>query len=119
MAHCSQGVCIGYHHTVCLSDEGKVYSFGSGDDGQLGRWTKCMIPLPISALPIIQLISCGKDFTVCLDENRKMWSFGQNADGQLGLGNTTNQYLPQHIQEIPPVTKISCGPLPYLVYHRR
>ena len=102
-------------HTVTLSNNGTLFSFGSNHHGQLGlgyyseRKVPIVHPTPIPNLPKIRAVSCGYYFTVCVDEEGYMWSFGQNTYNQLGTGNTTNSNVPQKIDNIPPVQSISCG----------
>ena len=104
---CASGV----HHTVTLSDDGTIHSFGKNMEGQLGLGHNKNVALPsrIPNLSKIREISCGNCFTICIDYKGFMWSFGQNNNGQLGTGNTTNFNVPQKIQEIPPVQSVSCG----------
>ena len=101
----------GFTHTVTVSNDGVVHSFGSNFYGELGigHNNKVSLPNPIPNLPKIMEISCGYKFTVCVDEEGKLWSFGENTCGQLGTGNTTNYNTPQKIADIPPVRSVSCG----------
>ena len=101
----------GYFHTVCLSDDGVVYTFGRNDKGQLGlgHITDVNVPSPIQQIPKIKQISCGASFTVCVDYQGSMWSFGQNNDGQLGTGTSYSEPRPVKIQNIPLVESVSCG----------
>ena len=101
----------GSYHTITLSDDGTVHSFGRNGDGELGLGyeQKVSLPTPIPNLPQISLISCGAFFTVCVDYEGFMWSFGENKYGQLGTGNKTNFNVPQKIEDIPPVHSVSCG----------
>ena len=103
--------CTGYFHTITLSDEGTVHSFGRNDKGALGLGHNidAFLPTPIPNLPKINMISCGAYFTVCVDEEGFIWSFGENEHGQLGTGNTTNFCEPQKILNIPPVLSVACG----------
>ena len=109
--------CTGQAHTVCLSDDGVVYTFGRNCNGQLGLGYKSMIdvvavPTAIPNIPKIIMISCGNHFTVCLDETKSIWSFGENNSGQLGYHNQRHIeicYRPKKIQNIPKVKSISCG----------
>ena len=103
---------IGVNHTITLSDDGTVHSFGCNEQGilGLGHNKDVTLPTPIPNLPKIAQVSCGMNFTVCVDYEGFIWSFGQNNNaGQLGTGNTTNFNVPQKIQEIPPVLSVSCG----------
>ena len=101
----------GDEHTITLSDDGIVHSFGRNDEGQLGLGhnNDVSLPTPIPNLPKIKMISCGFYFTVCVDHEGFIWSFGENNWGQLGTGNTTDFNVPQKLQDIPPVLSVSCG----------
>ncbi|RZC39713.1 RCC1 domain containing protein [Asbolus verrucosus] len=39
MSHEIVDICVGGMHTVCLTEEGKVFTFGCNDEGALGRIT--------------------------------------------------------------------------------
>ena len=101
----------GKKHTITLSDDGTVYSFGCNAKGVLGLGHNNLVsvPTPIPNLPKINMISCGGFFTVCVDDEGFIWSFGKNDLGQLGTGNTTDFNVPQKLQNIPPVHSVSCG----------
>ena len=101
----------GQWHTITLSDDGTVYSFGRNSFGALGLGhnNDVSLPTPIPNLPKIKMISCGGFFTVCVDDEGFIWSFGDNNCGQLGTGNTTNFNVPQKLVNIPPVLSVSCG----------
>ena len=105
------GCVCGSFHTITLSNDGTLHSFGFNGQGQLGLGHNkdVSLPTPIPNLPKINQISCGSDFTVCVDYEGFIWSFGQNDSGQLGTGNTSKFNVPQKILEIPPVLSVSCG----------
>ena len=99
----------GAYHTITLSDDGIVHSFGR-NDGVLGLChnNNVSLPTPIPNLPKINMISCGWNFTVCVDYDGFVWSFGKNNHGQLGTGNHDFN-VPQKLLDIPPVLSVSCG----------
>ena len=101
----------GSSHTITLSNDGTLHSFGYNQYGQLGLGhdNRVLLPTPIPNLPKITKISCGFNFTVCVDYEGFMWSFGFNNRGQLGTGNTTHFNVPQKIEDIPQVLSVSCG----------
>ena len=123
----------GAFHTITLSNDGVVHSFGQNDVGQLGLGVndnKVLLPSHITNLPRIKQVACGFNFTFCVDFEGFLWSFGKNNEGQLGTGNTNNFNLslvpqnslgqldtgntthfnvPQQIQNIPPVLSVACG----------
>ena len=67
----------GWYHTITLSNDGTLHSFGQNNDGQLGLGhnNNVSLPTPIPNLPKIKLISCGCNFTVCVDYEGFIWSF--------------------------------------------
>ena len=98
-------------HTVVVSNDGEVHSFGRNNYGQLGLGhnNNVSLPTPIPNLPKIVEISCGYRFTICINKEGGLWSFGNNDYGQLGTGNYTSYNIPQKIEHIPPVRSVSCG----------
>ena len=104
--------CCGSNHTITLSNDGTLHSFGRNHCGQLGLGNNndvVSIPSRITTLPKICQLSCGEYFTICIDYEGFLWAFGHNNYGQLGTGNTTNFHVPQKILSIPPVHSVSCG----------
>ena len=93
----------GTYHTICLADDGQVYSFGINDNCQLGFKTTYTVevPSPKSMLSKVKLIACGDKFTVCVDEEGHLWFFG-------GYTHTMKS-LPKKIPDIPSVELITCG----------
>lgn len=87
--------CSGEYHTITLSNDGTLHSFGFNYYGQLGLGNNnhVSLPTPIPNLPQISLISCGCYFAVCVDCEGFIWSFGVNNFGQLG---TTNFNVPKN-----------------------
>ena len=96
--------------TICISDNGEVYSFGYHSKGGLGHSEeKVFPPKCIPSLRNIRFISCGDLHTVSVDNDGNLFTFGSNIYGQLGI-NSTFQYTeePQKVT-IPPIKQISCG----------
>ena len=93
----------GSNHTITLSDDGILHSFGYNTYGQLalGHNNDISLPTPIPNLPQINQISCGGYFTV--------YSFGNNVEGALGLGHNKDVSLPTPIPNLPQINQISCG----------
>ena len=94
------GVAAGYHHTVICTDEGRVWTFGNGDCGQLGHAELTghgdkpnleVVPRIVEGLKDVKVVvvAAGYDHTViCTDEGR-VWTFGHGPYGQLGHGAVT------------------------------
>lgn len=74
------------NHSLLLTSEGKVYSFGLGSSGQLGLgdYEDRYIPELIPELHNIVQISAGLLHSLALTANGNVYSFGINNRGQLG-----------------------------------
>ena len=99
--------------TLCISDEGNIYSFGTHSRGALSH-PDPIVPLPtlIPSLKFIKSISCGLFHTVCLNADGEVFTFGSNEFGQLGCGSLTTtiekSYEPIKLN-IVPIQQISTG----------
>ena len=112
-------IACGGYHTVFLTNNGKVYSCGWNDFGQLGlgNTTYQSTPQPISTLNsfTITVIACGLNHTVFLTNDGKVYSCGRNDYGQLGdsrnIGTSTANPTPLIISTLNSFTisAISCG----------
>lgn len=85
-------------HTLALSEEGKVFSWGSSSEGQLGHGMcePSHIPrliLSLEGIKIVQ-VECGWSHSLCLSADGRVFAFGNGDDGKLGLGNTLDFVVP-------------------------
>eukprot|EP01083_Nonionella_stella_P080552 221420_1 len=96
-------------HTVLLTEDGNVLSFGGNKCGQLGhdkvfgliKKGKYHEPKVIESLINVNIIdiSCGYNTTLCVSKNGDLYAFGNGEYGQLGHGDdTTNQYTPKMVE---------------------
>jgi alpha-tubulin suppressor-like RCC1 family protein len=111
-------ISTGRNHTLALTSNGRVYSFGSNSHGQLGlgdrrdRIEPNLIRMLMEEKIIKICASC--EYSVAVNDKGEVWSWGSNANLQLGLGKlvkTQERMFPnlvyQNIQF--PVKKIACG----------
>jgi alpha-tubulin suppressor-like RCC1 family protein len=84
-------IACGMFHSLALSREGDLYSWGMGFEGQLGltaqykcvsspRYVKYFFNRPV------KFITCGHNYSLCITYDNKLWGWGENKLGQLGLG---------------------------------
>jgi len=104
-----------------LTDAGEVYSWGKGDDGQLGQGdnvVECSSPTLISQDNFnnekVTRVAMGFSHTTFLTENNTLYGCGDNAHGQTGVGHCggvkthpTQCKLPSSALTAP--TTVACG----------
>ncbi|KAL9654223.1 hypothetical protein ABK040_010256 [Willaertia magna] len=75
-------ISVGDYHTLCLSEEGRIFSFGNNKFGQLGTGDSMdrYYASPITKLlrHKIEKISCGSCFSICLNETGNVFGFGKS-----------------------------------------
>ncbi|TMW56352.1 hypothetical protein Poli38472_006362 [Pythium oligandrum] len=110
-----QSLACGYYHTVCVADDGTVYSFGRNDYGQLGLGHKRHTPTPslvdtLGRMRVVQ-VACGCYHTLALSDDGKVYPFGRNNHGQLGLETSQDCVTPQIIPSLRDVhvKKVAAG----------
>ena len=86
-------------HTLVLKQDGRVYSFGSNNKGQLGLGTNTdsFSPQYVSALGDDNVqVSAGDEHSLVLKKSGQVFGFGKNETQQLGDGTKTNQSTPNY-----------------------
>ncbi|OII78366.1 regulator of chromosome condensation family protein [Cryptosporidium andersoni] len=84
-------ICCGANHTLALSDNGNLYSWGVGQFGCLGTGSTEDVFFPtkieISNNSLkVQHIAAGSRHSLCCTENGNLFAWGSNANGRLGIG---------------------------------
>eukprot|EP01118_Nematostelium_gracile_P002108 TRINITY_DN1224_c0_g1_i1.p1 TRINITY_DN1224_c0_g1~~TRINITY_DN1224_c0_g1_i1.p1 ORF type:complete len:230 (-),score=49.15 TRINITY_DN1224_c0_g1_i1:93-782(-) len=106
----------GMDHVLALSEEGKVWAWGSSQDGQtgLGHYNEVIQPTELTLVPQdrIARISTGFDHSSLLTERGQVYTFGNNDVGQLGIGSQMDTSNAPHLVEDLEhkfVTNVACG----------
>jgi len=104
----------GCEHTLVVTTEGKMFSFGYNYRGQLGVGNTCSepVPRPIGGLMSrkVALAACSYHHSIVTCVDGSVFSFGRNDCGQLGHGDTTDKKVPSLVQGLPcSVVSLSCG----------
>lgn len=96
-------ICTGSLHSLLLTSNGDIYSFGRGNDGQLGqeKVKELKIPTKIKALDDIHVtdIAVGSDFSLALDISGNIWGFGNNSEAQIGPKRKDSISSSNHLEE--------------------
>lgn len=110
-------VACGWDHCLALSASGKVYSWGSGQNGKLGHNTEnnCSVPTPIESLGslLIAGISAGCEHSAVVDVDGKVYTFGHGDGGRLGHGESSQCMIPTLVTTLCEMklkaTTVHCG----------
>ncbi|MCO5551230.1 hypothetical protein L7F22_004729 [Adiantum nelumboides] len=94
-------IACGENHSVALSIDGQVFSWGRGKYGQLGHGSlnNEMSPLQVKALAdqmIVQIVS-GGDHTMAMNSEKHIFAWGRGHWGQIGLGTLADVHTPTEV----------------------
>eukprot|EP00599_Poterioochromonas_sp_BG-1_P006764 CAMPEP_0173134324 /NCGR_PEP_ID=MMETSP1105-20130129/1224_1 /TAXON_ID=2985 /ORGANISM="Ochromonas sp., Strain BG-1" /LENGTH=1098 /DNA_ID=CAMNT_0014046101 /DNA_START=281 /DNA_END=3577 /DNA_ORIENTATION=+ len=86
-------VCAAESHSLALTDQGSVYSWGSDRFGQLGhggqqdsnRWIAVPKRIEILRKENVIGIAAGDQHSLCYTSDSKVFAWGSNKAGQLGI----------------------------------
>ncbi|XP_044292245.1 serine/threonine-protein kinase Nek9 isoform X2 [Varanus komodoensis] len=110
-------VSCGDDFTVCITDEGQVFAFGSDYYGCIGVskafGSEVLEPEQLFFFhnnPVEQ-VSCGDNHVAVLTRNREVYTWGCGEYGRLGLDSEEDHSLPQkvEIQKTSNIVSVQCG----------
>jgi len=106
-------VACGRAHTLLSTSSGKIFSWGSNSDGQLGVGDTADRLAPTRVMGIeddIVQLSAGCVSSAALTAHGEVYVWGSNSDGQLGLPDTNDIILrPVLLPFAHQIVHISCG----------
>ena len=113
------GFACGTSHSVGLTNQGDVFTWGSNQNGQIGTGSidenahQPYLALTGGSYPMIQ-VSAGALHTVALDGGGNVYTWGGNAFGQLGNGGTADNGNPNMVLTLnmggPGTAQVLAGP---------
>jgi alpha-tubulin suppressor-like RCC1 family protein len=108
----SAGVYIG----MALTADGRVWTWGDNQMGQLGNSTpmeNSPIPAPVPGLSDVTQIAAGGSGGYALRSDGTVWALGDNGDGELGDGSVNPPGAlppgPVQVQGLTGITQIAAG----------
>ena len=94
-------ISAGEGHSVAIDRNGRVWGWGSNNNGQLGDNSTSVRATPVSifsaATRTFCKISAGQNFTTAIDRNGRAWGWGFNSTGQLGNNSTAQVTIPTSV----------------------
>lgn len=108
-------IACGSGHTVVLTGEGEVYTWGRGDDGRLGHgdngWK--YVPRLTHSLTgqVVTHVTCGSYHTAAVSSNGDLYTWGGGMYGKLGHGNESGHSTPRRVETLVglSIVDIACG----------
>jgi len=107
-------VCAGNSFSAVLDCNGKVWTFGKGNEGQLGNGSTIESKLPVVVgghLENVEIgvMGVGAFHVLAVSRSGDLYSWGRNLRGQLGLGSSAKKKLvPQRVLFAPVFVDV-CG----------
>ena len=102
--HSIKDIACGSNHSMALSEENRIYSWGNGEGGRLGHGTERSeaIPKEINldhdAHP--RCIFAGDVHSAFVCIKNQLYTWGKGTYGRLGLGFTNDALRPELVEEI-------------------
>nr|CAD1837538.1 unnamed protein product [Ananas comosus var. bracteatus] len=113
---------LGAEHSIVVTDEGNVLSWGAGGAGRLGHGHQSSIlgfyvsssectPRLIKYFDAIKIkrIAAGMLHSACVDEQGIVYIFGERTVKKMGFGRTNNASTPSAMKELPFSSAVACG----------
>ena len=96
----------GVYHTAACSMDGKIFTFGRNDRGQLGHGDRenRLSPTLVEALAevFISQARCGLGSTIAMTTTGSVYTWGCGANGNLGHGNRKDMTTPCLVERLRP-----------------
>jgi alpha-tubulin suppressor-like RCC1 family protein len=107
-------VAAGGLFSMVLTRDGDVFTWGSGNFGQLGHGNKGqqLVPKRVVGLTNVTDIAAGRSHSLAVVGGGSVYTWGFNGQGQLGLGDHgqgTNRYVPTEVPGVNEVVTVAAG----------
>nr|XP_032812660.1 E3 ubiquitin-protein ligase HERC2 isoform X4 [Petromyzon marinus] len=105
----------GGRHAMALTIDGKVFSWGEGDDGKLGHFSRMNVDKPklIDTLKTkrIRDVACGSSHSAAIASSGELYCWGLGEYGRLGHGDNSTQLRPKLVKALlgHRVVQVACG----------
>lgn len=114
LSHCRVAqVACSELHSACVDNEGRLFTWGWGNDGRLGQGTMSSVPQPmmVRALQehVIVRVALGYYHSAALTHEGLAFTWGGGQGHRLGHGSERHEREPRLLEGLRGVTAITCG----------
>lgn len=105
----------GGRHALALTADGRVFSWGEGDDGKLGHGDVTSLDTPrcIETLNGFRVrdVAAGSNHSAAVTSSGELYTWGLGEYGRLGHGDNLTQLTPKRVESLvgQRVVQVSCG----------
>ncbi|MBP9907027.1 MAG: hypothetical protein KBF66_15865 [Rhodoferax sp.] len=103
----------GNTHSMALSRDGKVFTWGDDTYGQLGSGRQLFLTSPSPAMLAeaanVVGLAAGKNHSLARIRDGSVVAWGENTDGQLGDGSVTSKGLPGKVVGLSSIVAVAGG----------
>uniref|UniRef100_UPI00358FCF6D E3 ubiquitin-protein ligase HERC2 n=1 Tax=Myxine glutinosa TaxID=7769 RepID=UPI00358FCF6D len=105
----------GGRHAMALTIDGKVFSWGEGDDGKLGHFSRMNSDKPrlleMLKTKRIRDLACGSSHSAAISSSGELYTWGLGEYGRLGHSDNTTQLRPKLVKALlgHRVVQVACG----------
>ena len=105
----------GGKHAMALTVDGRVFSWGEGEDGKLGHCSRQSVEKPriVEALrnKKVRDIACGSSHSAAITSSGELFTWGCGEYGRLGHGDNVTQLRPKAVRALAGhrVVQVACG----------
>ncbi|XP_017138352.1 probable E3 ubiquitin-protein ligase HERC2 [Drosophila miranda] len=105
----------GGKHALALTLDGKVFSWGEGEDGKLGHGNRTTLDKPRQVETLrskkIRDVACGSSHSAAISSQGELYTWGLGEYGRLGHGDNATQLKPKLVATLAGrrVIQVACG----------
>ena len=108
----SASLAAGFAHSLALTPDGVLWSWGDNTSGQLGDGTRATRTTPVrvavfQATPVA--VAAGGAHSLALGGDGVVWAWGLNDAGQVGDGGTVPQLRPTRVAGLAQAVSVAAG----------
>lgn len=105
-------IACGWTHCLVQSASEKIFSWGRGDYGQLGRscdQSHDSNPQPIEDLQCVNSLRCGSEHNLAITDDGKLFTWGWNEHGMCATGDENNVVRPTQVKAVSNLLSVDGG----------